>query len=145
MTAYQFNNLPREEQLKIIQEYNGLLSFREDEHHRKVLIRVDDFFIETYYNISDNNCIDRIKAIESIEELLPWVFKLATKPSNTPRQEIRISIHLSEHEVYKNEIEAILKDKFPELEKDTFKDTWAGVLYLLEKNKNNDNSNANNN
>jgi hypothetical protein len=80
MTLREFQGLNFEDQIILLEKHRGPVSLRQDDDHTIVLRMIDDFFVESYFKIENNGMPSKIKAFDSINDLLPWVFKLAPKP-----------------------------------------------------------------
>jgi hypothetical protein len=80
MTIEEFKQLSIENQIQLLESHAGPISLRQSDEYTIVLRKINDFFVEAYYKIFEGDKIAEVKVFDSIDDLLPWVFKLAPKP-----------------------------------------------------------------
>lgn len=133
MTLLEFNSLPIEQQAELIENYDGSVSFREDEEHKIILRRMDNFFVEVYYRFLQYDRVAKIRAFDTIEELLPWVFKKHPKGPDPNKYGKSCIVHLEDQELYSNSIQHIITTAFPGINYRSFKDVWLALQFIMTR------------
>jgi CheY-like chemotaxis protein len=133
MTLFEFNLLPIEQQEELIVNYDSSVSFREDEEHKIILKKIDQFFVEIYYKFLQYDRIAKIRAFDSIEDLLPWVFKKHPKGPDPNKYAKSTIVYLEDQELFSKTIQGIITTAFPGINLRPFKDVWMALQFIMTR------------
>lgn len=75
MTHHHFNSLTEMQQIEAILVYGVLIGERNDEKHRILLYQIDDFYVESYFDLTSHKKI-RDKGFVSTDLLAPYRSKI---------------------------------------------------------------------
>jgi hypothetical protein len=135
MTLREFQELSFESQIKLLDEHSGPISIREDDDHKVILRMIDGFFVEVYYKFMVYDKVSKINAFDSIDNLLPWVFKLANRPANQIIQK-KIIVHHDDHQLFSDGFKKIIEKNFSEVQYKYFDTVWKALDYIIKCSEN---------
>jgi CheY-like chemotaxis protein len=133
MTLSEFNSLTIEQQADLIENYDGSVSFREDEEHKIILKKIDNFFVEVYYKFLQYDRVAKIRSFDTIEQLLPWVFKKHPKGVDPNKYGKNCIVQLEDQELYSKSIQHIITTAFPGINYRSFKDVWMALQFIMAR------------